>query len=105
MTIAKLEWDDINFIKSLKTEDATGIQIREIDGVKKYILTFDLETINAEREELYKQAIQAMREFNSTPTVSYFEFSREPDVCCEPAKAPAKPEPWYRRLLNWLRIY
>ena len=79
MTIAKLEWDDVTFINSLRPEESTDIQIQEIDGAKKYVLTFDLKTVIAKREEELARHFDAMRIYNNAveTETSYFEDSRK----------------------------
>jgi hypothetical protein len=100
VTIAKLEWDDVNFINSLKTKEATGIQIREIEGEKKVVLTFDVAEVKAKRVEDLAQTIAAMRKcIEADKEAIHIEFHGGPyDIAYS-----SKPT-FFDHLRGWLHI-
>lgn len=102
MSIVNFDWDEMDVINTLKIREATERAIKtDSNGVKRVILSFDIEHIFDQRAKEREAQAEEWRDAHQREVdslVSYIE-SEKADLCCDGTYSLT----FGQRLRIWLR--
>ena len=105
MSIVNFDWDEMDIINTLKIREATERAIKtDSSGVKRVILSFDIEHIFNERakarEEMQAANLEAFKSSMESDPLGLVITYEKDQLCCD---SEAYPLTFGQRLRIWLR--